>query len=690
MFAFVFLTMFFQLKSNAQTYQGGFACASQSEVEAAVQILLDGGYTAISGSLFIASADDNNPAIITDLSGFSMLERVGELQIINTDSLTSLYGLHNLDTISNVVIFIEDNQALVSTAGLNGAIFHNLNNSIDSYVAIRNNPKLENLNGLEGITHVSGQLRINNNPMLSDISGLSNLHTAGDLDNGGGLFTLSEFAGQDISPLNNLKIAASFSLRNCPSLINIDVLSNLDTVGRLALSDLPELIDISPFDSLVIINSEGNLWLYNCPRIQTIPNLIFENNRMTRIQLIDMEGLSDISVIEDLTTIFRLEVNNCASLASLNTSNWEGGLLELVENELITSIDISNFSEPDHSQGIRLEIKNNPLLQEVVGSNDFTSASEILIENNESLNQIIGFNGLEEVVKVIIDNPNLELVSGFKSVRTIGEQFANGGLIISGNLIELNAFDNLVEVIEDDLSIGALGLEHVPPFDSLQRVGGRVGIGGSNLIEYNGFHNLQFAGIMSFGNNPYLESLNIANNLDSLYWGFTCARNPILAEISGFNNFNYWHDDDEPVFKLFENPSLESIPGLCNVINVMEEWPTTSWGLDIYDNAEGFNSTEEIENYCEELTPIEDPTSFLDLKVFPNPTLGLVTIDHIDANKIYSIALYDALGREVLNLIPTSEQHVLDLSLYSDGLYWIALLDKKGTVVGRSSIVKLE
>ncbi len=685
LFTLLFLTISLQSDVSAQVYEGGFLCTSQSEVNEAVQILLDGGYTEMTGGLFFASTEVDNPAVIHDISGFSMLERVGGLMIRNTDSLTSLYGLHNIDSVAMSLIWITDNRELLSTSGLNGMVFHNLEHG-DSEFRIENNPKLENLDGLEGITNVRGQLRIYNNPMLSDLTGLSNLHTVGHLDNSGGLFQLSHFAGSSLAGLEQLRISQDLSISLSPFLNDIEALSSLDTVGCLVLLQCDELMNIDPLNSLTFTSLNGNLSLVDCPKIQSLPELNPINNRLSQVRLRGMDNLTEITSIENLSLISTLQIVNCPALTALNTSNWKGGHLELIGNDLLTSIDISNF---ENSGGdISMEILDNPLLEEVVGSDSFTYSSWIQIEDNESLHQLLGFNGLDSVESVIINNPNLELISGFKNVKTIGGQYG-GGITITGSLIELDAFDNLVEVIKDDLWIGASGLEYMPTFDSLRRVEGRLTISNTDLAEMDILPNLKMTIILSVGNNPNLETLTLANNLDSLGWGVDFRDHPMLTEINGFDKF-----PDSPTigvkdFRLKNNTVLETTPGLCNVLAGMEEWPDPLNNLIIEGNAEGFNTTEELEAYCEELTPISE-TSISNIHIFPNPTSDQIVIDHIDINEVHTLAVFDGLGRETLRISIVNQQHVLDLSLYSDGLYWIALLDKKGIVLGRSSIVKLE
>jgi len=110
------------------------------------------GCNEIEGSVYI------DGGYITNLNGLSVLNSIGESLIIGPEyfeygqnvSLTSIEGLSNISSIG-------------------GSVF------------IRNNPVLESLNGLEGLTKIEGSLIIGGYsdgiPLLSDISALSNIDT---------------------------------------------------------------------------------------------------------------------------------------------------------------------------------------------------------------------------------------------------------------------------------------------------------------------------------------------------------------------------------------------------------------------------------------------------------------------------------------------------------------------------------
>lgn len=67
----------------------------------------------------------------------------------------------------------------------------------------------------------------------------------------------------------------------------------------------------------------------------------------------------------------------------------------------------------------------------------------------------------------------------------------------------------------------------------------------------------------------------------------------------------------------------------------------------------------------------------LDIKMYPNPAFGQVTISSIDANEIL---IYNVLGILVKQETKLSEPHIVDLNDLSEGIYIVSVHSEKGTV----------
>ena len=113
---------------------------------------------------------DNNPAL-QSLTGLGNITEIngsfGGFRVINNDSLQNLNGL-NFTNIVGSYLFIKDNQALTNIDGLAAL----LTVSNDVSLEILNNASLVNLDGLQNLIKV-GRILIQNNPLLIHINGLS-------------------------------------------------------------------------------------------------------------------------------------------------------------------------------------------------------------------------------------------------------------------------------------------------------------------------------------------------------------------------------------------------------------------------------------------------------------------------------------------------------------------------------------
>ena len=206
---FVFATFLFSCESEPfveeeeelveRIFDGSIRLQTQEDVN----IFGAEEYTTIIGSLRIGvpfGYVDEEP--ITDLSPLSSLRRIGfsdsilsEFRMDNNQLLTSLYGLHNLESIYNFLFYgnhliedfteleslieigdglavsrtfvIADNQSLLSLQGLEAL-------RRTGRFVIASNPLLQNLDGINNLTEV-GSVEIGDNPSLENLDALSNL-----------------------------------------------------------------------------------------------------------------------------------------------------------------------------------------------------------------------------------------------------------------------------------------------------------------------------------------------------------------------------------------------------------------------------------------------------------------------------------------------------------------------------------
>ena len=170
--------------------------------------------SSISGHLNITGATS-----LSSLDALSDLEFVGgDVSIKDNDLLTSLNGLESLLAVGEDLV-IDGNGKLESLQQLEGI------ESIQG-VTITSNPVLENLNGLNNLTQVTGNIRIQYHDALNSLSALSKITSiGGDLEIG------YNYVLEDLSGLEGItRVEKGLSIQQNPELVSIGGLNNLEYV----------------------------------------------------------------------------------------------------------------------------------------------------------------------------------------------------------------------------------------------------------------------------------------------------------------------------------------------------------------------------------------------------------------------------------------------------------------------------
>ncbi len=184
------------------------------------------------GTLTISGED------ITSLNGLSDLVKVGGtlLEISFNDRLENLDGLESLTTIAGDLL-INDNTALTNIDGLSSLS----SVTIDAVykIEILRNPALRNLDGLSSLTGLTGAMIIHLNDSLANIHGLANLESVGAT-----LHIAANHALADLNGLESLKRAGAMGIVNNASLADIRGLAKLESVDSwFEVSGNPVLAD---------------------------------------------------------------------------------------------------------------------------------------------------------------------------------------------------------------------------------------------------------------------------------------------------------------------------------------------------------------------------------------------------------------------------------------------------------------
>ena len=219
---------------------------------------------------------------------------------------------------------------------------------------------ITNLDGIDVLTLIGGDLSILFNPILNDMAGLANVVSIG-----GGLYITHNFSLNSLSGLEGLtSIGSFFDLRSNDALTNIFALHNLEHIGDyFDVSFNGSLISLEGLDGLTFI---GN-------------GLIISNNN----NLTSVAGMDKLSCIEGgLGIDFNNSLVNLSGLEGL--SNIQGGLRISYNHSLTSIVTLESLNSICGG----LYIYGNDSLTNLTGLDNINadSISDLSIYSNLSLN----------------------------------------------------------------------------------------------------------------------------------------------------------------------------------------------------------------------------------------------------------------------------------------------------------------
>jgi hypothetical protein len=391
-----------------------------------------------------------------------ILERRG-LIITGNTSLTNLGGLQNLISVGGNLI-ISGNGSLKSIKGL-----QNLNN-VQGGVNIGNNDALTSLDGLLGLTSLKNHLDISGNASITSLFGLDNLISVGNEYIGtdpekqnlsGNLSVIDNSALLNLDGLNNLatiggdlNISGNSLLRNIDGLVNLTVVGlNQWINGNLNVYSNPAL---NHFCGLYpLLNGEGLKGEFNVhtnaveiTRQQIISGgpcgTTIYNGDLTLSSQAEVNAFNYAGVTGSLTiggnSMLSSDINDLTPLSNLT---FNGGNLDIVNNDILTGI---NGLQKITSLGGRLYIWDNALLPNLNGLQNLTSVGGgLYVFENASLTNLDSLQNLTLVKGDLHINGDASLtnVNGLQNITSV-----EGGLDIGGNgsLANLNGLQRLTMV----------------------------------------------------------------------------------------------------------------------------------------------------------------------------------------------------------------------------------------------------
>ena len=343
--------------------------------------------------------------------------------------------------------------------------------------------ELENLQGLEGLIAIGGDLRIgsakSSNPSLIALDGLENL----------------------------VQIGGALRIENLPALTDVSALNSLGSVANLRLSELPQLARVSflqafeSFPGWIHLGNVGLSDLNDFSNLQTVAGMLDFDS---------LDGITDASGLEALTDVgTSLRFTGCGSLASLQgLSNLRSvgslglsTLPQLTDIQALSSLDsiawtlavldtgltdLDALAQLQGELGLALNIRWNSKLSSITGLAGITGVqSSLAVQDNPAL---LSLDGLQSITTVgtgltISHNDSLTSLDGLESVIGVGQNLEISRNANLRSIAALGALENVggtISVAEDSLP-NLVGLGNVTS------VGGSIGVFAEGIVSLEGF-----------------------------------------------------------------------------------------------------------------------------------------------------------------------------------------------------------
>ncbi len=378
------------------------------------------------------------------------------------------------------------------------------------------------------------------------------------------IFDNVTITGSDITDLSAISllegVMSDLTITNCPLLIDLNGLENIQIADRLSIYNNNALQSIEALSSLI----EVGYWveIFDNPNLNTccsvlnfygsaVPNIILENNGNNCNSISEIgtacndDGVCNFDILLDSQD----EIDNFESNYFCTEIN---GNLK-IDGEFSSSInDLSPLSNINSVSG-DLTIRTNQNLDDCCLALDIEVGGDIVIEFNgdgcDSLEQVDNYCGCEETV-------NLNSQADVNSFPT---DYGCSSVL--------------------NLNIQGLDIVDLSPLNSINTVFGSVNIQLNLLLtNLDGLENIgSIGGHLFISHNASLLNLDGLNGLQSIEDGIKIDTNPVLQNIQGLTNITslgyFWNvigPDDPPYMEIqslwiSNNNALTNLSGLNNL-----------------------------------------------------------------------------------------------------------------------------
>ena len=257
---------------------------------------------------------------LTSMAGLAAVKTLNRLIIVENASLTNLNGLGDLEEVI-ADLLVTDNPSLTDISGLSalisvgGEMEISRNHALETpgtlpkftgggEISISDNSKLKYLPVFPKLVDFSGEIRIVECPQLISLEGLSNLETVGE-----DLAVVENSLLPNLSGLGKLvRVGGELLINDNASLTDISVLTALVSVGGyFEVSDNPELV--TPGTLPEFAGDGDDIYFENNAKMKILPNfpkLVSFSGYITIIECPELVSLSGLSALRNFTGNLRI------------------------------------------------------------------------------------------------------------------------------------------------------------------------------------------------------------------------------------------------------------------------------------------------------------------------------------------------------------------------------------------------
>jgi len=313
-------------------------------------------------------------------------------------------------------------------------------------LVIANNTLLEQINGLDKLSVVSGGLVIEGNPKLSSTLGLGeNLKQVGINDNGESVVIKHNELLNDLGRSWDFwqgKIAGTLTIEENAMLSQIKGLGGVFTIGGgLVVSGNDNLADLDGLGSVHTVGADSarkSLYIVNNHNLKSIADLKDLQGALSGA--IDISGNANLLTLDGLNKVLHIG------------KDTKGVSINIADNAQLS--DLSGLSNVQGKVDGSIVVMLNPQLHVLAGLQKISevgadaSGNSLVVLQNDALVNLMGFSGIQSVAGAVSveKNPSLETLDGLQNIKALSGKNMRGNsleVVMNEKLTNLDSLRNL-------------------------------------------------------------------------------------------------------------------------------------------------------------------------------------------------------------------------------------------------------